>query len=295
MRRDVRRRLVPMLQRRVPSIAVTCVGLLVVSLGVGLLISSSQQHRTPKSGQPPVTAEVPPAPLPPFPARGISLAGWKLSIPEENDKGNARTIQPAALKSPWLVAAPDGGLVFWAPSTGATTKNSDHPRTELDSLTNFKAGNGTHTLTASATLLQVPRDGGGIILGQIHGAADISSVPFVMVRFEDGQLRVVVKQEQSGSSSNKYPLLNNLGLNSQFDFTITDLGNNSLAFSATCDGSTHQVVAPIPAPFEGQTVRFQAGAYQQADEPAGDQDGGRVIFHRLAEEHPTPQYMGRHS
>jgi hypothetical protein len=89
-----------------------------------------------------------------------------LSIPEENDDGDATSIQPATTKAPWLTTAPDGGLEFWAPTTGATTANSEHPRTELQSLTYFKAGTAVHTLTASVTLTQLPQDGRGVILGQ---------------------------------------------------------------------------------------------------------------------------------
>jgi len=98
-------------------------------------------------------------------------------------------VEPAAITPPWLTANEDGSLTFWAPAEGATTENSDHPRTELNSLTNFTAGRGTHTLTASVTLLQVPKDGQGIILGQIHGAGDISSVPYVMLRYQDGGIK----------------------------------------------------------------------------------------------------------
>jgi hypothetical protein len=286
-RRELPHKIGAVLGRRRSAIAAACAVVLVASLGICLLVSGGPHPESPRSS-PPVASAAPPPPQP----VGISLDGWKLSIPEENDDGDATTIEPAALKAPWLSATPDGGLMFWAPASGATTKNSDNPRTELDSLTNFKAGTGLHTLTASVTLLQVPQDGGGIILGQIHGADDISSVPFVMLRFQDGQVRVVVKKKQSGSSSNKYPLLNNVGLNSQFDFTITDLGNGSLAFAASHGGDTHQVVAPIPAPFQGQTVRFQAGSYQQADDPGGAQDGGRVIFHRLAEQPTVPSPRG---
>jgi hypothetical protein len=178
--------------------------------------------------------------------------------------------------------------MFWAPTSGATTKNSDHPRTELQSLTNFKAGTGPHTMTASVTLLQVPQDGGGIILGQIHGADDISSVPYVMLRFEKNKLRVVVKQAQKGGRLINYPLLDNVGLNSEIDYTLADLGNGSMTFSATYNGQTRQTTAPVPALFQGATVRFQAGDYQQADDPGGAQDGGRVIFHRLAQQPTTP-------
>jgi hypothetical protein len=281
MRRELPHKIGAVLGRRRSTTVVTCAVVLVTGLGIGLLNSGGQRQPSPTSSLPPVPSGVLPLP----PALGINLAGWKLSIPEANDKGNATTLQPATFKAPWLTPTPDGGLLFWAPTSGATTKNSDHPRTELDSLTNFKAGEGAHTLTASVTLLRVPQDGGGVILGQIHGADDISSVPFVMLRFEAGQVRVVVKQKQSGTDSNKYPLLNNMGLNSSFDFTITDPGNGNLVFSATRDGATHQVTAPIPVPFQGQTVRFQAGDYQQADDSAGAQDGGLVIFHHLAEQH----------
>jgi hypothetical protein len=173
MRRGLPRKRAAVLERRLPVIAVTCVVVLGASLGVGLFLSGGQHQRS-LSSPPPVASGLLPPPQSPLPALRINLAGWKLSIPEVNDKGDATTLQPAALKAPWLTPTPDGGLMFWAPTSGATTKNSDHPRTELDSLTNFKAGEGAHTLTASVTPLQVPQDGGGVILDQIHRADDIS-------------------------------------------------------------------------------------------------------------------------
>jgi hypothetical protein len=257
----------------------------VILLGGGLWITLAS---TGGSHESQTAAPATPASPPPLPPPGIDLSAWKLSIPEENDDGNAASIEPATLKAPWLAATPDGGLLFWAPTSGATTKNSDHPRTELQSLTNFKAGTGPHTLTASVTLLQVPQDGGGIILGQIHGADDISSVPYVMLRWENNKLRVVVKQAHKGEKLINYPLLDNVGLNSEIDFTIADLGNGSMTFSATYNGQTRQTTAPVPDRFQGQTVRFQAGDYQQSDEAGGPQDGGRVIFHRLAQESTAP-------
>jgi len=260
-------------QRQWLVIAVVLVVLLGGSLWIGL---SGGEHRPPQATPGPTTPTAPPVP-----GDSVDLTGWKLSIPVENDDGNATTIEPAAVSAPWMTENPGGGLTFWAPSQGATTKNSDHPRTELNSLTNFTAGQGTHRLTASVTLLQVPQDGQGIILGQIHGADEISSVPYVMLRYQDGGLKVVVKQVQDGDKHINYTLLKKVDLNSRFDFTISDPGNGSLTFSATDNGDTQQVVAPIPATFKGETVRFQAGDYQQADDPAGPKDGGRVIFHRL--------------
>jgi len=220
-----------------------------------------------------------PGPAPPRPP--IELAGWKLVIPLPGEKGNAANITPAVLLPPWLVAQPDGTLRFWAPVCGVATPNSDHPRTELDSLTNFTAGSsGAHSIAATLAVSQVPSGGGDIIIGQIHGADDISSVPFVMLRYSEGELRVVVKNEQSGSASEKYPLLTQLPLGTWFDYALIDNGDGTLTFAASRFGDSRQVTVPIPEPFRGATVRFQAGDYQQGDpEPAHCAgDGGLVTF-----------------
>jgi hypothetical protein len=219
-----------------------------------------------------------------MPAGVIDLSGWKLSIPEMNAKGGALSIEPATPRPPWLARTPDGDVEFWAPTVGATTKNSSHPRTELQSRTSFSAGTAAHTLTASLTLLQLPEDGRGIIVGQIHGADDISSVPYVMLRVQNRQLRVVVKQLQNRDQVTNYPLLEGVGVNSRIDYTITDLGDGDMLFSATSNGITGQAEAPVPAAFRGATVRFQAGDYQQANQSAGPQDGGRVVFHQLVQQ-----------
>jgi hypothetical protein len=262
------------------AVAVVLVVLLVG--GLWAVLASPGGGRESRSAAP-ATPALPP-PQAPFSPHGIDLTGWKLSLPEANDDGDAASIEPAAVKAPWLTPAPDGGLMFWAPTSGATTKNSDHPRTELQSLSYFQAGTGVHTLSASLTLLRLPSDGGGIIVGQIHGAGEFSSVPYVMLRVQDNKLRVVVKQVGKGKKLINYPLLDNVGLNSPLDYTVTDLGNGSMTFSATYAGQTRQTTAPVPAKFVGRTVRFQAGDYQQAEDSSGPQDGARVLFHRLAQQ-----------
>jgi hypothetical protein len=224
-------------------------------------------------------------------ATTIDLSGWKLSIPVKNGKGTPMLVQPATPVWPWMVPDGSGALIFWAPSSGdVTTENSTHPRTELDSLTNFPAGwsGQIHTLHATVTVHQEPQDGQGIILGQIHGADTISSVAFVMLRYQRGQVRVVVKQVQKGPTSISYPLALGVPVNTRFDFGISDMGNGNLVFSITRNGRIVRVPAPVPSAFKGATVRFQAGSYQQADKPAGPQDGGKVTFHKLAELPVTP-------
>ena len=212
------------------------------------------------------------------------LNGWKLTIPEANSKGNAASVDPAQPTPPWLTVGPTGELVFWTPVNGATTKNSDHTRTELNNLTNFKAGTAAQEMRATVAVDQVPTQDRRVIIGQIHGADDISSVPFVMLFYAEGTVRVVVKQRQSGTELLNYPLLPDVPLGAKFDYGIKDDGNGTLTFTAGYNGQKETVDAPLPAAFAGATVRFQAGAYQQ-DISAGlapADDGAKVTFYSLA-------------
>jgi hypothetical protein len=214
----------------------------------------------------------------------VALSGWKLTLPVVGKKGNAAGVNPATPMPPWLIAEGNGTMTMWAPVGGSTTPNSSHTRTELDNLTSFNAGSSKHLLTATVTVTQLPRETPDVILGQIHGSDDISSVPYVMLHDNDGAIGVVVKQKQSGSESAKYPLLDNVPMGTSFRFTISDNGDGSLTFTATSGDKTATANAPVPAPFSGATVRFQAGAYQQADSTGGGaatDDGARVIFQEL--------------
>jgi hypothetical protein len=227
----------------------------------------------------------PPAPPPTAapPTGPPTLAGWKLTLPTANAKGDAATMDPAVVAPPYLTTDPAGALVFWAPVAGATTKHSDHARTELNSLTSFAAGTERHSLTASIAVNQVPPQGKDVIIAQIHGADDVSSVPYVMLHWEEGTLKVVVKQERSGTAAQTYPLTGNVPLGASFDVGITDNGDGTMTFTANYDGDNPSATAPVPAAFSGASVRFQAGAYQQ-DVSAGaaaPDDGARVTFSAL--------------
>jgi hypothetical protein len=213
----------------------------------------------------------------------VNLAGWKLTLPRASEKGTAASVEPADSVPPWLVRGNYGSLNFWAPVDGVTTPNSSHPRTELVSLNNFKAGTSPRTLRASLSVLQAPRENQDVIIGQIHGADDISSVSFVMLHYTAGSLRVVVKKGQSGSASDKYPLLSGLPFGARFDYAISDTGDGNVTVSATYGSHSPKITAPIPAVFRNATVRFQAGAYQQGDTSSGADDGARVTFYSLTE------------
>lgn len=226
-----------------------------------------------------------PSPAPPTSATGgsVSLSGWQLTLPLPGKHGAAAIVNPAAPSPPWLSTDNSGALMFFAPVDGAKTKNSDHPRTELVDLNTFTAGSGHHTLRASVTVAQVPATARDVIIGQIHGADTIKSVPFVMLHYDAGALTVVIKQQQSGSAAQRLTLLSDVALGAHFDYSLTDNGDGSLTFTAA-DGPRHASLnAPLPPSFRGATVRFQAGAYQQglSGHGATAGDGARLSFSAL--------------
>jgi Alginate lyase len=237
---------------------------------------------------PPPASTTPAAPAtaatPPLPVEPVTLSGWKLTLPVAGRKGDAAAVDPAAATPPWLVADSAGGVTLWAPVAGSTTPHSSHTRTELDSHTSFLAGVGRHVLTATVAVTQLPREKPDVIVGQIHGADVLSSIPFVMLHDQSGAIVVVVKQNRAGPEGAQYPLLANVPLGVPFRFTISDNGDGGLTFTATTDGQTATANAPIPTAFNKAPVRFQAGDYQQADTNSGGAspgDGARVTFHEL--------------
>ena len=213
----------------------------------------------------------------------VSLSGWQLTLPMAGKNGAAAIVNPATASPPWLSTDDNGGLTFFAPIDGAKTKNSDHARTELVGLDTFMAGSGRHTLRATLTVSQVPADARDVIIGQIHGADTIKSVPFVMLHYDAGAITVVIKQQQSGAAAQKLTLLSDVALGARFDYSLTDQGDGRLTFTAD-NGSQHTSMnAPLPDAFRGATVRFQAGAYQQgmAGHRAAADDGARLTFFTL--------------
>jgi hypothetical protein len=243
---------------------------------------TSPGDRAPSSGRTPERSRTarPPAANRAEPS-GIDLAGWRLTLPTKGDKGGAALVDPLNQVGPWLNRTLNGAFTFWAPTKGATTKNSQHARTELVSRQNFTAGQDARTLRASVTVTQTPSSD-NIILGQIHGAGDMKSVPYVMLHYKGGTIEVVVKKGRSGDAADRFTLLTGVPLGARFGFTIADAGDGTMVFSATRGAQTRRVSAEVPQSFRGATVRFQAGAYQLG-EGGGSDEGGRVTFHGLTE------------
>jgi hypothetical protein len=253
------------------ALIVGCAVALAVGTAAGCAAESGIPHPVPSAAvTPPVTGPV-------------RLDGWKLTLPVPG-KGGAAIVEPAAPRAPWLVVDGQGGLTLWAPVTGSTTAHSTHARTELDSLTPFTAATGRHVLAAVVAVTQFPRATPDVIVGQLHGADALSSIPFVMLHDDGGAIGVVVKHDRSGPDADRVPLLAHVPLGARFGFTISDNGDGTLTFTASTDGRTVTASAAMPAAFRGVDVRFQAGAYQQADSSSGGgaaDDGARVSLHAL--------------
>ncbi|HEV2372169.1 MAG TPA: polysaccharide lyase family 7 protein [Streptosporangiaceae bacterium] len=212
---------------------------------------------------------------------GPSLSGWGLTLPV-NSAGqptgnNAEFLDPAQLDSPWLTRKPNGGLDFWAPAIGATTPHSTHARTELVDNSSFTLGQGpSQTLTETFAVLQQPTQSQNIIVGQLHGGGASSASAYAMLHYRAGEIYVYVAGESS-----EIDMMNNVPLGGTVAATITASGNN-LTFTVTFKGQTATKTVPNTPGFPGQTVRWQAGDYQQDVVAGASQgDGGRVVIYKL--------------
>ena len=225
-------------------------------------------------------------------AAEVSLTGWKLTLPVNSagkQSGGASTVSPAKITAPWLTRNADGSLTFFAPTKGAHTPNSPHPRTELVSDNDFNAGSGTHTMTATMVMQQLP-SAQDIIIGQIHGGGPISSVPLLMLHYRhtsadaanSGRVTLTVRKNPTVAGSDLSTVLTDVPMNAAFSYTITESAGG---FTVTADsgGRTGKQTVPLNPSFQGKDVRFQVGDYQQT--PANDSatDGGRLTIKALTD------------
>jgi alginate lyase len=217
------------------------------------------------------------------PAATVSLSGWKLTLPVDSSGcqcGSATEVNPAAVTPPWLVRNSDGSLTFWAPTKGAHTPNSLHPRTELVSLADFTAGSGTHTLKGTFSIQKLP-SANDIIIGQIHGGGSSSSIPLLMLHYRQGTIDVVTRQSPTTGGSSDTTLLTGVPMNTAFSYTITQSGTKFLVSVVYGSKTGHTTIA-VPSAFKGVDVRFQAGDYQQTDANQSSTDGGRLTVTALS-------------
>lgn len=215
----------------------------------------------------------------------VSLSGWNLTLPVDSSGcqcGSATEISPATVKAPWLVRNSDGSLTFWAPTKGAHTPHSLHPRTELVSRTDFTAGSGTHSLTGTFIMQKLP-SANDIMIGQIHGGGSSSAIPLLMLHYRNnGELVVVTRKDPTVAGSTTATVLTGVPMNAAFSYTITQSGTKFIV-TATYGSKHGSATITVPASFRGMDVRFQAGDYQQTNANNSATDGGRLTVTALSQ------------
>ncbi|MFC0548101.1 polysaccharide lyase family 7 protein [Kutzneria chonburiensis] len=225
-------------------------------------------------------------------AAAVSLSGWRLTLPVDSagrQSGASSTVSPAKVTSPWLTRTASGALAFFAPTKGAHTPNSPHPRTELVSDNDFAAGSGTHSLSATMIMQQLP-SAQDIIIGQIHGGGPISSVPLLMLHYrhtsadapDSGRVTLTIRKNPTVSGSDLSTVLTAVPMNAPFSYTITE-SPSGFTVTATSAGRTGKQTVALNPSFQGKDVRFQVGDYQQTEANNSATDAGKLTITALTD------------
>ncbi|HJP79391.1 MAG TPA: polysaccharide lyase family 7 protein [Pseudonocardiaceae bacterium] len=207
----------------------------------------------------------------------VALSGWNLTLPVDSSggtSGDATTLSPARLYSPYLTSTSTGALEFWAPSDGARLGISAHARTELRGTGTFTLGNGTARLTETATVTRVPDHSHDIIIGQMFPSG---TTPFAMLHYQSGKVYGFIHGQ-----SQEYVCATGIPLGAAFTDSITANGD-TVTFSVTYQGKTTSKNASGIGSYLGDTMHFQAGDYQQDPTGQAASDGGRVTFSALSQ------------
>jgi type 1 glutamine amidotransferase len=223
----------------------------------------------------------------------FELSHWKLTLPIRafgNGRGSPLEISAAQLSAGYIHAdyfhfSPDEAMVFWCPVNGATTENTEYPRTELREVLDPADDNvcwaapGTHVLSARCRVSEVPSSQ-KVIIGQIHGYSG-KARPLIKLQFFNGRIESLVKENASKGGDLKLTFPE-VGLDKEFDYEIK-LQDGLL--SATVNGTTQTVnVFEKDPEWARQSLYFKAGAYVQDNEgPASE--GARVLFSKLSVSH----------
>ncbi|MGH8447129.1 MAG: polysaccharide lyase family 7 protein [Solimonas sp.] len=230
------------------------------------------------------------------PSGNFALGHWKLTLPVDaqgHKVGEAAEVLPPVLtagyRSNWFRTAADGGLDFWAPVNGATTDESDYPRSELrelvdadDDNVNWSAGDDA-VLAANCSILRVPAGNGKVVIGQIHA---FGGPPLVKLRYQfkaatqTGRLDALVNVLPTDTGTTAYPLATDIPLGKAFNYRI-EVHGNVLTMSADGGATT---TLDIASAWQQYSFYFKAGVYVQANGDSSS-DGGWVRFYKLGVSH----------
>ena len=226
------------------------------------------------------------------PGHNFDLSHWKLQLPvNTNGVLSGTNLGVQEILTPQLVAgftddyfysAADGAMTFWSPVTGATTSGTDYPRSELREMLNPNdtsvdwRGYGTHTLSASCQVLQVPNSG-KVCIGQIKEFSGLG-LPLVFLLYDNGTILGRVKMVSTDDTSNYTFTCANVGLSNNISYQVR-MVNGLISIAVNGVTNSLDVFQTDPA-WATNTLYFKAGAYCQ-DNVGTDLEGARVAFYSL--------------
>lgn len=229
------------------------------------------------------------------PAAGekFDLSHWKLTLPIDasgSNQGKAVEVSSADLADGYTHADyfhtdANGSVVFWSPVTGATTENSDYPRSELremldprDPGVNWTA-DGIHILDATCRVTEVPSSR-KVIIGQIHSYSG-KAKPLIKLQFYKGRIEALVKVSPNSGKDRKLTFPQ-VGLDNEIVYRIM-LQDGVLTLNVNGTAQTENIFEN-DSDWAHQTFYFKAGAYTQ-DNKGPQTEGARVMFSRLSVAH----------
>ena len=234
------------------------------------------------------------------PGSNFDLSHWYLQLPVDSNGTNvgaSASISTAQLTngytSAWFYTATnDGAMTFWVPDNGATTSGSTHPRSELRE--ELSPGNtsvnwtpyGTHSLTATCVVSNVPSDTLKVCIGQVHeqvSGGDV--VPMVMIMFvNNSKIYVNVWPDGNVDSSSSYNY-GTLSIGTPITYQIA-VTNGLLSVTINNSNKTFNLFGAGYANWQTNQVYFKAGAYSQTTNQCNcATDGAKVAFYSLTRYH----------
>jgi poly(beta-D-mannuronate) lyase len=155
-----------------------------------------------------------PIPQPPpndqkLPKDVLDLKNWKLTLPSGSPGKPTEVMQPALdkLATADFYADPKGCIVFKAHCGGYTTTGSSYPRSELremdgDKLAAWDVAQGSHKMSWTAAITNIPVVKPQVVVGQIHDAED----DLIFIRLSKNVLEVVHDTTYYGVLDSNYIL-----------------------------------------------------------------------------------------
>lgn len=250
------------------------------------------------------------------PSGNFDLGHWKLQLPVNTNgtlsgTNDAAEVSVATLNagyaSAYFYTAADGAMTFWAPDNGAKTSSSSHPRSELreemipDNVNTNWTLYGTHVLTATCVVSNVPSDTMKVCIGQIHepnnkpdGSVSANNEQMIMFDLSGSTKKIYANINLDGNQSSSFSVTlisgSSVALGKPVNYTmsvvngllrivINNVTNSWNLFSGT-NFSGH--IAQNWDAASGNTVYFKAGDYNQTANTCGcSNDGALVAFYSL--------------